>query len=215
MNGYFLSKHIPNDLKTWPKFKKMVLGTIEIWRKCPHLEPLWGGALPLLTTKHDKAILQQHQVNVFKALVMSSKLNIFVKYLTPLMPEIFKDLDLTTVHYNLEKDWDLIAIKTAADQVDQVGRFLLWVITAHLWIGSSIEIHILFQSMLQNIELELQNCIFFIGHWTIGIYISQPFMWSLNFQKLGSIAGNCFHFLFYRRINWSDTIHEDCRWSLW
>ena len=43
MNGYFLSKHIPNDLKTWPKFKKMVLGTIEIWRKCPHLEPLWGG----------------------------------------------------------------------------------------------------------------------------------------------------------------------------
>ena len=42
MNGYFLSKHIPNDLKTWPKFKKMVLRTIEIWRKCPHLEPLWG-----------------------------------------------------------------------------------------------------------------------------------------------------------------------------
>ena len=125
------------------------------------------------------------------------------------MPEIFKDLDLTTVHYNLEKDRDLIAIKTAADQVDQVGRLLLWVITAHLWIGSSIEIHILFQSMLQNIELELQNWIFFIGHWTIGIYISQPFMWSLNFQKLGSIAGNCFHFLFYRRINWSDTIHED------
>ena len=78
--------------------------------------------VPLSTTTHDKAILRQHQVNVFKALVMSSKLNIFVKYFTPWMPEIFKDLDLTTVHYNLEKDRDLIAIKTAADQVDQVAR---------------------------------------------------------------------------------------------
>ena len=62
MNGYFLSKHIPNDLKTWPKFKKMVLGTIEIWRKCPHLEPLWGGQRgpKRQTCSHKKSFFSNH-----------------------------------------------------------------------------------------------------------------------------------------------------------
>ena len=36
-------KHIPYDLNISSKIKKRVLGTIEIWRKSPSTEALWGG----------------------------------------------------------------------------------------------------------------------------------------------------------------------------
>ena len=42
INSQIVSKHIPYDLDISSKVKQRVLGTIEIWRKCPSTEALWG-----------------------------------------------------------------------------------------------------------------------------------------------------------------------------
>ena len=46
INSQIISKHIPYDLNISSKVKQKVSGTIEIWRKCPSTEALWGGVNP-------------------------------------------------------------------------------------------------------------------------------------------------------------------------